>query len=265
MKINILSAFVGLLAFWLFLTGSLRDPNNPPTGRTGAPGETTCGAAGCHSGGVYTGTVEITGIPDTIIPEGAYTITLTQTSNAIRGGFELTCLDNSNAKCGAFTTGAGTSIGNASGRQYIRQSAPKTLSNGSTSWTFSWKAPVSASGNAATLYFVSLAANGNGKNTGDNVLQASKKVVFQSVVATKEESEATWVNLYPSPVRDVLNIDLSQHFSGQLSVFDLNGNLVMQQALNQHNRFDVSGLSGGVYLAQVRVEGKTTEKKFVVL
>lgn len=264
MKISILSVSFGVLALWSVLTGSLRDPNNPPTGRTGAPGETTCGASGCHSGGAYTGTVEISGIPDTITPGAIYSITLTQTSNAIKGGFEMTILDNSNVKCGTFTTGTGTSVGSGGGRQYIRQSAPKTLSNGAASWTFTWKAPASAAGNAATLYFVSLAANGNNKNSGDNVLQGSKKVVLQSVVATQEAPEAAWVNLYPSPVRDILNVDLKQHFSGQLSVFDLNGKEVMQQSLRQSNRFEISSLEKGMYLAQVSVGGKVVKRKFVI-
>lgn len=264
MKINILFVSFGGLVLWSVLTGSLRDPNNPPTGRTGAPGETTCMASGCHSGGAYTGTVEISGIPDTIAPGATYNITLTQASNAIRGGFEMTCLDNSNVKCGTFTTGSGTSIGSGGGRQYIRQSAPKTLSNGATSWTFTWKAPASAAGNAATLYFVSLAANGNNKESGDNVLQNTKKLVLQPVVATEEAPEAAWVNLYPSPVRDILNVELKQHFSGQLKVFDLNGKEVMQQALQQNNRFDVSSLEKGMYLAQVSVGGKEVKKKFVI-
>lgn len=87
----------------------MRDPNNPPTARTGAPGETTCGASGCHSGGTYTGSVTISGVPDTIVANQSYTVNLTNTSNAIRAGFELTCLDNSNAKCGTLSTGSGTS------------------------------------------------------------------------------------------------------------------------------------------------------------
>ena len=124
-----------LLSVWYISTSSRKDPNNPPLARTGAPGETTCGASGCHSGGTFTGTVTISGIPDTISANTSYSVTLTNTSNAVRAGFQLTCLDSLNAKCGSLTNGTGTSTGSQSstGRQYIRQSAPKALSNGAAS------------------------------------------------------------------------------------------------------------------------------------
>ena len=264
MKIKSLSVAVSLFAIWHVLTGSMRDPNNPPTARTGAPGETTCGASGCHSGGAYTGAVTISGIPDTIVASQAYAVTVTNTSNAIRAGFELTCLDNSNTKCGTLTTGSGTSLGTAGGRQYIRQSTPKNLSNGSASWSFTWTAPASMSGNAATFYFVSLAANGNGKNTGDNVLTASKNVVLLPTVASHEPEDAGLASVYPSAVKDLLHVDLLKTAQGQLTVFDLQGRVVIREALTQSNQLDISQLDKGLHIARIEAGGKWLVKKFVV-
>lgn len=264
MKIRILYSVFFLLALWQLSTASMRDPNNPPTGRTGAPNETTCAAPGCHSGGAYTGTVSISGVPDTILANTTYQITLTNTSNAVRTGFQLTCLDSSNVKCGTLSNGSGTSVATAIGRQYIRQSSAKTLSNGSASWTFSWKSPAAASGNTAKFYFVSLAANGNGNNNGDNVLIGAKSVVFQQTVATNETPYAALVNVFPNVADEVLQVRLVQSASGQLVLFDLQGRVVLQSSLAQENRIDISRLEAGMYVAQVQFDGKTVSKRFLV-
>lgn len=264
MKIRILYSILLLSALWQISTASLRDPNNPPTGRTGAPNETTCGASGCHSGGSYTGMVTVSGIPDTIAPNTSYQITLTNTSNAVRAGFELTCLDKSNVKCGALTAGSGTSVATASSRQYVRQSTPKTLSNGSTSWTFTWTSPASASGGAATLYFVSLAANGNGKSSGDNVLIGTKNLIFQQTVATHDVQDSKLVTLFPSAASNVLHINLTDSNSGQLYVFDVQGKMVLQSGLVRENSVEISRLEKGMYIAQVQFDGKVVSKKFMV-
>ncbi len=135
----------------------------------------------------------------------SYTVTLLHSSNAVRAGFQLTCLDNNNAKCGTLTSSTGTSIGNNNllVRQYIRQSTPKNLSNGAASWTFTWKAPGTAAGNLAKFYFTSLAANGNGNNNGDNVLVGTKTVVFpDNSVSTSEPDPKQWMHVYPTLVQD---------------------------------------------------------------
>lgn len=257
--------FILVIGAWFMLT-NYRDPNNPPVSRTGAPSETTCGASGCHSGGNYTGTVTLSGIPDTVIPSQTYTVTLTNTSNAVRSGFELTCLDNGNAYSGTLTNGTGTSIGtNASlGRKYIRQSTPKNLSNGSVSWTFTWKAPASASGNLCKFYFVSLCANGNGNNSGDKVLTGTKNVVMKTTSATHEAPEAAkaWLDFNAPLGAKVLNVNLLNAEKGQMYVYDLQGRRAMQVALSAQNQISTLDLPAGIYLAQVAIEGHATTIKF---
>lgn len=267
MRHKSLLAVLFLLVVWQLLTAALRDPNNPPTARTGAPGETTCAASGCHSGGAYTGTVTVSGIPDTIVPNQSYTVTLQHASNAARAGFELTCLDSANTKCGALTAGSGTSVGNVagSGRQYVRQSTPKNLSGGSASWSFNWKAPATASGNKATFYFTSLAANGNGKESGDNVLVGTKIAVFQSnVVATQESAKPAWVKMYPTLVHDALHLDLTDAQTGALQIFDRQGRLVLDTKLSAHNTLEISYLPKGLYLAQITADGRQSTQKLLV-
>lgn len=264
-KTTILSLL--LLSFWYISTSSMKDPSNPPVARTGAPGETTCGVSGCHSGGTFTGTVTISGIPDTIAYNHSYTVTLTNTSNAVKAGFELTCLDSLNAKCGTLTTGTGTSVASqtSTARQYVRQSTPKTLSSGATSWTFTWKSPATAAGKVAKFYFVSLAANGNGNKTGDNILIHADTMVFaQPISGVSDLDRQQLVSVYPAQVNDILHIDLNGFDHGQVRIFSLSGALVYAAPLNSTaNTIPVASFAKGVYVAQVEVNGKTIAKRFV--
>lgn len=259
--------FTALLLFtaWQTLTSSLRDPNNPPTAKTGAPGETTCAQSGCHNGGSYTGSVSVTGIPDTVLPNNIYTLTITNASNAVRAGFQCTCLDAANTRCGTLTAGTGCSIGSSNGRQYVRQSSPKTLSNGSISWNFNWKAPATLASSDVTFYFVSLAANGNGQSTGDNVLLGTKKVVFnQAVTATYESAMASQVRLYPSPAKDAVQLDLPKGETGALRLFDAQGNMVLQNLVSDNNQLNVSHLPRGLYIAKIELKDGLATKRLLL-
>lgn len=254
-----------LLLAVCYLSGTaMRDPNGPPAGRTGAPGETTCGASGCHTGGAFTGTISINGLPDTVVANQSYMVTLNHASNATKAGFELTCLDSINLKAGTLTAGSGSSLTSGGGRQYVRQSSPKTLSNGSTAWTFSWKAPAAAAGNKLTFYSASLAANGNGQRTGDNPLLGTRNVVLQTVSPTTEPAETDWVKLYPTTVHGWLHIDLKNGDNARARIFDQQGKITLETSLNAQNQLAVSALPKGLYVTEITAEGKVARKRFVV-
>lgn len=243
-----------------------RYPNNPPVSRTGAPGELTCEASSCHSGGTFTGTVTLSGVPDTVVAGQSYTVTLTNASNALRAGFELTCLDGNNTYAGTLTNGTGTSIGtnNTLGRKYVRHSAPHDMVNGSTSWTFTWKAPDSAAGDSCKFYFVSLCANKNGTNSGDNVLVNTKRVAFQAASATNEAPEVakSWLNFNAPLGGKTLTINLLNAQKGQLEIYDIHGRRALQTALSAQNQISTQTLPTGMYVAQVSIEGHSTAVKF---
>lgn len=258
-----------LLLSWLFLTNASKDPNNPPTGRTGAPGETTCAQSNCHNGGTFTGTVSIAGIPDTVVAGQTYTLTLTNTSNAVKAGFQMTCWDANNVMSGTFTApnGSGVNIGSGAGtKRYARQSTPKNLTGGAASWTYTWKAPTTAAGDKATFYYVSLCANGTGNSSGDNVLQASKSVVLKTASANQDLLEPSAYSFYPTLVTNgTLYVEIKEAADqGQIVVYSTVGKVVKRQALNSFNQLDVSHLSPGAYTAQIQVGDKTALQKFIV-
>lgn len=257
-----------LTVLWFSLSSTILDPSNPPVGNTGAPNETTCQQSGCHGGGAYAGTVAISGIPDIVVANTTYTITLTNTSNAVRAGFQMVCLDATNAQCGSFTNGTGTSIGTVGTKQYIRQSQVKIMSAGSTSWTFSWKAPatLAAANSPITFYFVSLAANGDGGTSGDNVLKATKAVTFKTTTGNKEIQNSIAVNVFPNPTKDVLNIELPEaQNNAQLTLVDINGRVLLIKNLTEKsNKINISHLSKGIYNAQIQAGDKSVSKKIAV-
>jgi Secretion system C-terminal sorting domain len=266
MKINILYTFFLLFTSWVVLTSTKVNPNNPPVATTGAPGESTCAKSGCHSGGTYTGDVTMSGVPDTILPNTTYPVTVKITSNAVKAGFQLTCLTNTNAMCGTLSTATGVSVGTATatGRKYARQASPKTLTGGSTSWTFNWKSPLTAIDGDITFYYTSLAANGTGNDNGDNVFASTKKVIFQATSATNEIGAASWLDFGIDNASKSLKINLLQASKGTLQIFDLQGKLIQSNQLSSSNSLAINNLEAGIYVVKINANGKNFAKKISV-
>ncbi|MCF8245115.1 MAG: T9SS type A sorting domain-containing protein [Saprospiraceae bacterium] len=262
MKFKLTILIVLSAVFFLSLSFYKINPTNPPAGRTGAPGETTCQAAGCHADGSYTGSLELTGLPDTVVANQSYSLTLINTSNAIKAGFQLTVLDSSNVKVGTLTAGNGCSLANSGGRQYVRQSIPHTLSNGSTSWTFDWKAPASVPNDSIHFYFASLCANGNGQKTGDNALKNSKSVVLPTFVsAVNDDSREFNLNFFPNPAKDFVTIEIPGR--GDVKMMDENGKVVLRTEVVNSKQLDISGLPNGLYFASVQFQGNLETRVFI--
>jgi hypothetical protein len=178
--------FLSMLALAMFLSFGSKNPSNPPLGNTGAPGESTCQNANCHGGGTYLADLSITGLPDTLKADSTYSLTVQGTNNnSLRGGFQLTVLDDANVKAGTLFAATGVNVATQSttGRQYARHSAFKTVTAQSVSWTFNWTAPSVAG--EANFFYTMLLANGNGNDSGDNVKTGTlvRPVVLQTIVA----------------------------------------------------------------------------------
>lgn len=256
------------ITFFTLITASLslnfkRDPKNPPTQRTGAPGETTCQTSGCHSGGAYTGTLEMSGVPDSIELSKSYTITLTTTSTGpLRNGFEMTCLTPASAGAGTFSNGTGTSIGTSGTKQYIRQANYVSFASSKATWTYTWKSP-STKSDYVTFYYASLCANGNGKESGDNALNGSKKIYFKKTTGVIEADENnTYVKLTSTVVKDMLQCQITEN-SGEMWIYSNEGRLMNQYTLSSDNQINVGHLSNGIYIMVCKVGAHTVSKRFV--
>lgn len=100
--------------------------------------------------------------------------------------------------------------------------------------------------------------------TGPFVIQNRTFAANNSPTATTEPDDEIEVNLYPTVVQDVLNIDLIQADSGQLTVFDMLGKTMFESQLTATNRLTVNNLSQGIYIANIVTSGKMITKKFMV-
>ncbi|MCF8238144.1 MAG: SprB repeat-containing protein [Saprospiraceae bacterium] len=168
---SVYTLFGVLFCTILFFSNS----SNPPNARTGAPGDDGTCATGCHGGGSYQGGVDISGIPTSIQAGQTYTVTLTTTATSgspVVGGFQILALNSANQNVGDMivTNGAETGTNTQGGREYMEHRGAKNYSGNSVSWTFDWQAPNGPNDEDITFWFVSVMANNNGQNNGDNVV-----------------------------------------------------------------------------------------------
>jgi len=173
-KFLVLNLFV-VTAGYSFLFNS----SNPPDGKTGAPGENTCGQSSCHNGGSFAGNVSISGLPATIVGGTKYNITVTVDragSAASLAGFQLVALKGDNTNTGnlaALSTDHGTTF--LGPKEYVdhRQGGKSFSGSQTVSWMFEWEAPAGPNGTSITLYTSGLLANGANGPNGDNVVNAT--------------------------------------------------------------------------------------------
>ncbi|MDX2359813.1 MAG: T9SS type A sorting domain-containing protein [Crocinitomicaceae bacterium] len=164
----------GTVEKYLASNGHTVFADGAPTGKTGAPGESTC--IDCHSSGtiqdgsavnnllVLEGATSVTNY----IPGHTYNVSLQLNLGDIMEGFQATVLDvATNSMAGAFpgTGGLGTAITSAAGREYANHTMTSNL-EGNFAWIWEWAAPTTDIG-PVKFYVASNVANGNGATSGD--------------------------------------------------------------------------------------------------
>ena len=153
-------------------------PSNPPNGRTGAPGETTCASGSCHNSyplNSGSGNVTIFG-PSEYNPGEilSFVVNVSHTGQT-RWGFEL-CTRTDDLEQGGeilIEDGVNTQTSTSAGITYLKQTNSGTFNGQSdeAEWEFGWEAPNDQSG-SITIYIAGNAANGNGNRLGDFVYTA---------------------------------------------------------------------------------------------
>lgn len=143
----------------------------PPPGHTGAPGEETCWATGCHmtSTGAFienSNAITLT-FPSGPVYQPGVTQRLRLQISDPQGrvfGFELSVRDGQNRQAGILTAGAGTEVVTEEGIAYLRHRMPTPEGT----FDFDWTPPASAVG-PVTFYVAANAANNDFNNTGDRI------------------------------------------------------------------------------------------------
>lgn len=259
----------------------------PPTGFTGAPGEQTCAAAGCHAGTPTFDASDITlqavGSPSLASGYAAstqYSLAV-NAGSAAAYGFSLTAVDGSGSASGTFalTSPANTSLATGTGsKQYVGHKN----ANSNNAWAFKWTSPATTS-DSVFFYLAVNQANGNSANTGDNirlrtyVATASSFGPYTAGTGTGIQNLDALTDgkiaVFPNPVSDNLNLNfnLTETQNVVAGIYNLNGQLVkplMNEELSwgEHDRqFNVaSDMSTGIYLVKFTIGSKDYFKKIVV-
>ena len=206
--------------------------SNPPNGRTGAPGESTCIA--CHNSfplNSGSGEITMTGLPESYSAGQDYDLTVTLADpDASRWGFELTFLDEAGDSMGdLMVTDSGTQTGDQGSRTYLKHNSSGTSpgTTGSKSWTFNWTAPAEGTG-PMMLYVAGNAANNNSSTSGDRIY-ATDFMMNEAVVAVDDLPLALELRgAFPNPFNPSTQIkfDLGRDAHVRVTVMTIDGRRV---------------------------------------
>lgn len=170
-----------------------RSSTGAPASHTGAPGEKTCAASGCHddnslNSGVAQLSIDIaSGGVTKYVAGQTYPITVRiSDANSSRFGFQIVALDQSTGNAGEFTitdqarTQFMKNQHELMDRNYVTYTFIGTdaTNNGTAEWTVNWTAPATTSGNI-TFYAAAVSANDDGTDKGDVVYTANNTLTNQ--------------------------------------------------------------------------------------
>ncbi|MCB9188485.1 MAG: hypothetical protein H6600_04845 [Flavobacteriales bacterium] len=234
--------------------------SNPPPTTTGAPGENSC--TDCHAGSTLPAagvvTFSFSGVNDMYVIGQSYYITIGK-SGSSKTGFEMTSLDDNDQAAGSFTAGTNSQIVSFNGRNYIRQSA----SSGINSWTFTWNAPASPSGDI-TFYYALNAANGDNNSQGDQIYLGSNTITNDIAGEVEESSpEANVINMTTELGKLSVNLSIQRESDIYFTAQNLEGKQLDfhhfgEMMKGQHILYiDLDEkYSGGLYLFTIFVNNK---------
>ena len=252
---NFLLLLIPVSAFILMSNSSGR-----VLGSSGSPGDGGNTCAECHAGGSFSASLQITDD----IPVGGYdlntdyNITVTNSSTAAsKYGFQVTAEKTSNdSKVGSFTSGTGSQA--FSNDNYLTHT---TSGNSQSSWSFTWTSPATDEGEIK-FYSASVAANGTGSKSGDQVVTTSTSgVTTLGIPAAKRLSFKT----HPNPALEDVTIQLSSDSEkATVQFYDYIGRLALTKNISSSNdKMNIKELSSGVYILKVISEDKIGSQKFI--
>lgn len=241
------------------------------TAYSGASGSKGTCASSCHGSG--TGTIVVTGFPQTYIPGQTYAITVKRSGGSLISNFNCSSRKGSTqAAAGSFTAVSNAVAYSVSGYE----SGIRASSNNIDSSRFTWTAPASGAG-TATLTMSGLQGSKNGPTT-KVVLTAAENPV--SAGPAGSSLSGFWLQQnYPNPFNPSTVIRFSVPKAGpvELTLNDLVGNRVRtlysgQKEKGTHSLIvDLSvddngsrrSLASGVYFYTLRSSGMVLTKKLV--
>jgi len=92
------------------------------------------------------------------------------------------------------------------------------------------------------------------------------KISESSINGIDDQKTVTGLRIYPNPATNYFVIDLPSDISSKanVTVIDVLGKVVNSQSLESGASIDITGLSNGVYLVRVEVDGKSFTRKIFI-
>lgn len=260
-------------SFLILFALSLLYSRTSYTGYSGATGSKGFCASSCHGSG--TGTITLSGIPQSYVPLKTYTIAVKH-----NGGSKISNY-NISSRIGMTTSAAGTFSSGTNSSTYVVANVETgirgSVSNIDSS-LFQWTAPQSGSGDVK-LYLSGLQGSKSGATT-KLIVTISENVTGVSDKGNIVRSFSLEQN-YPNPFNPVTSIRYSLPQSGMvlLTLSDLIGNTI-QTIVNEYqeqgtyairididdrNRKNMQHLSSGIYFYTLTMNDHSLTKKMIVL
>jgi Secretion system C-terminal sorting domain len=124
----------------------------------------------------------------------------------------------------------------------------------------------------SSLYYSDTLTFGNINIVNPNVSQNSPSDLFVSkwgyptITSVQINANTEKIELFPNPVNDYLQVMLNEeHDSFDISIFDVNGKTIALLPNSNSNRVDVSCLSPGLYLLNLKYNNRNYTTRFVKL
>jgi hypothetical protein len=236
--------------------------NEPPTGKTGAPGDGTC--LDCHVTAEFNGSTGDIRLDydngTTYEPDSTYTLRLSLSQlGAQYFGFSMTALDSTGA--GILNLDYRDSIRmhgvNMSSRRYLMHKDARASVNVRTDsafWEFDWTAPASTAG-PVTFYFIGHANDSAGISIDGHVHNDSLTLHPAGHLTGIEGEQKPLVHVFPNPALSGQEITLRN--AGEFShyaIYSLAGIEVQRGALNmaiETQQVQLRQHSSGIYLLHI--------------
>ncbi|NLA24560.1 MAG: T9SS type A sorting domain-containing protein, partial [Bacteroidales bacterium] len=96
----------------------------------------------------------------------------------------------------------------------------------------------------------------------------SKKIniiIVDTEVSNPEIASNPEISVYPNPATEYLNIELNQHLSDEVQIYDISGKLLISKVINSnHTQINIADLEQGMYILNVlKSDRKIASLRFV--
>lgn len=223
---------------------------------SGSPGDGGSNCTSCHApGSNYGGTPTLTSVPTFYNAGQNYDLNLSINGSSVsKFGFNITAETAAGVKVGSWTANAANGTQSRSDNNGLTHTSNGSASN---AWSLRWTAPPTNEG-PVIFYYATIQANGANGNRNDHTVTGQSTQVL-----TNTENNLDTFNLYPTIAQEELTVQLKQLEAAYLTIYNIHGQLVRSQEVQNLQKIDLRKLASGTYITQILVNGSVTTKRFI--